>query len=291
MQNLDMALLRSFVAVAETGQMTAAAKVVNRSQGAVSQQVMRLERALGLVLFERQKNQIARLTPEGEKLLGKAHRMLAMNDAVIAEMRDVDFSGEVKLGVPHDVVGVLMPPILRTFRQENPNVLITLVSDVTKTLRSLLREGAIDLTLTTEIESADRSDRLLTDALVWVGAKDGDAGRRRPLSVALGKDDCGFRAVAIKALNAARIKWRPICQVGSLEPVFATLESDVAVATFLSRTVPQRLAILRDVGLPPLPQFHINLRVPSSGRSAVTDELARHIRDAFSRRFDQARHG
>src|ERR1700722_18309613 len=91
MQNLDMALLRSFVAVAETGQMTAAAKVVNRSQGAVSQQVMRLERALGLVLFERRKNQIARLTPEGEKLLGRAHRMLAMNDAVIAEMRDVDF--------------------------------------------------------------------------------------------------------------------------------------------------------------------------------------------------------
>ena len=36
MQNLDMALLRSFVAVAETGQMTAAAKVVNRSQGAVT---------------------------------------------------------------------------------------------------------------------------------------------------------------------------------------------------------------------------------------------------------------
>src|SRR5580658_5656022 len=70
MRNLDMALLRSFVAVAETGQMTAAAKVVNRSQGAVSQQVMRLEQALGLILFERRKNQIARLTREGEKLLG-----------------------------------------------------------------------------------------------------------------------------------------------------------------------------------------------------------------------------
>jgi hypothetical protein len=86
-------------------------------------------------------------------------------------------------------------------------------------------------------------------------------------------------------LNSARIKWRPICQVGSLEPVFATLESDVAVAPFLSRTVPQRLRILRDVGWPPLPQFQVILRVPSSGRSAVTDELARHIRDEFSRRY------
>ena len=285
MRNLDMALLRSFVAVAETGQMTAAAKVVNRSQGAVSQQIMRLEQALGLSLFERQKNQIARLTREGDKLLGKAYRLLAMNDAVVAEMREADFSGQVKLGVPHDVVGVLMPPILRTFRQEHPNVLITLVSDVTKRLRALLRDGTIDLTLTTELENADRGHQLLTDSLVWVGARDGDAAHRRPLSVALGKEDCGFRAVAVKALNAARIKWRPICQVGSLEPVFATLESDVAVAPFLSRTVPQRLMILRDVGLPPLPQFQVILRVPSSGRSAVTDELARHIRDEFSRRY------
>jgi hypothetical protein len=82
-------------------------------------------------------------------------------------------------------------------------VLITLVSDVTKTLRALLREGAIDLTLTTELESADRGDRLLTDSLVWVGARDGDAGRRRPLSVALGKDDCGFRAVAVSVEQRA----------------------------------------------------------------------------------------
>jgi DNA-binding transcriptional LysR family regulator len=285
MRNIDIALLRAFVAVAETGRMTTAAKVVNRSQGAVSQQIMRLERAFGLVLFERQKNQIARLTRDGEKLLSKAHRLIATNDAVMAEMREPDFTGEVRLGVPHDVVGVLMPPVLRTFRQEHPNVLITLVSDSTKTLRALLREGAIDLTVTTDLDPADRGDHLLTDSLVWVGARGGDASRRRPLSVALGKEDCGFRAVAVKALTGARIKWRPICQVGSLEPVFATLEADMAVAPFLSRTVPDRLMILREAELPPLPHFNINLRVPITGQSEVTAELARHIRDAFARRF------
>jgi DNA-binding transcriptional LysR family regulator len=285
MQNIDIALFRAFIAVAETGQMTTAAKVVNRSQGAVSQQIMRLEEAFGVMLLERQKNQVAKLTREGEKLLSKAHRLIAMNDAVIAEMREPDFSGEVKLGVPHDVVGVLMPPILRSFRQQHPNVLITLVSDATKSLRAMLREGTIDLTLTTELERAESGYHLLTDQLVWVGAPDGDAGQRRPLSVALGKEDCGFRAVAVKALNNAKIKWRPICQVGSLEPVFATLEADMAVAPFLSHTVPDRLMILRDAGLPALPSFCINLRVPGSGRTAVAGELTRHIRDAFARRY------
>jgi DNA-binding transcriptional LysR family regulator len=285
LRNIDLALLRAFVAVAETGQITTAAKVVSRSQGAVSQQIMRLEQVFGVVLFERQKNQIARLTRDGEKLLGKAHRLLAMNDAVVAEMREPDFSGEVRLGVPHDVVGVLMPPILRSFRQAHPHVLITLVSDVTKTLRMLLREGSVDLTLATELERADRDDHLLTDRLVWVGARDGDAGQRRPLSVALGKETCGFRAVAVKALASAKIKWRPICQVGSLEPVFATLEADMAVAPFLSRTVPDRLVILREFGLPQLPAFNVNLRTPNGVQSEVALKLAHHIRDAFARRY------
>jgi DNA-binding transcriptional LysR family regulator len=277
-------LLRAFVAVAETGRMTTAAKVVNLSQGAVSQQIKRLESLFGMELFER-KADAARLTRDGEKLIVRAHRLIALNDEVIEQMRDVDFAGEVRLGVPHDIVGMLMPPILRAFRQEHPNVLITLVSDNTRTLRAQLLDRKLDLTLVTDPERGDRDQHLLADRLVWVGAKGGDAGRRRPLSVALGQESCGFRSVAIKALTKARIEWRAICQVGSMEPVFATLEADMAVAPFLSRTVPERLATFSEGELPPLPIFHINLRIPSSGASAVAAELARHIREGFARRY------
>jgi DNA-binding transcriptional LysR family regulator len=52
MDDIDVSLLRSFVAVAETGRMTTAAKVVNRSQGAVSQQIKRLEDLFRTPLFE-----------------------------------------------------------------------------------------------------------------------------------------------------------------------------------------------------------------------------------------------
>ena len=49
--------------------------------------------------------------------------------------------------------------------------------------------------------------------------------------------------------------WRAICQFGSLESAFATLEGDMAIALFLSRTVPDRLAVLRGRELPKLPQL------------------------------------
>jgi hypothetical protein len=140
-------------------------------------------------------------------------------------------------------------------------VLITLVSETTRKLQVELRDNAIDLALLTESERGERGQFLLTDRLMWVGATGGEAYRRRPLSIALGQENCGFRAAAIKALTRARLPWRAICQEGSLESVFATLEADMAIAKFLSRTVPDRLTALRGRELPQL-QFHVNLRLP-----------------------------
>ena len=283
-QNIDVALLRAFIAVAETGRMTTAAKIVHRTQGAISQQIKRLETQFDARLFDRKAGS-ASLTRAGEKLLVNAHRLISLNDEVMDRMRTVDFTGEVRLGVAHDIVRSMMPPVLRRFRQEHPNVLITLVSDTTQTLRADLRERKIDLAILTEPERGDRDQFLLTDQLIWVGAKGGDAHRRRPLSVALGQENCGFRAAAIKALTKARMPWRAICQFGSLESVFATLEADMAIALFLSRTVPDRLAALRGRELPELPRFHINLRLPSTGTTSVATEFARHIREGFSSRY------
>src|SRR5262249_16031297 len=129
-RDIDISLLRAFVAVAETGRMTQAAKMVHLTQSAVSQKIRRLEDLLGLVLFESRPN-TARLTRGGERFFNRAQRLIALNDEILGEMRGADFSGEVKLGVPHDVVGSMMPAILRRFGREHPSVLVTLVSDVT----------------------------------------------------------------------------------------------------------------------------------------------------------------
>jgi len=285
LRDIDVGLLRAFIAVAETGSMTTAARVVNLSQGAVSQQIKRLESLFEEQLFERLAGSV-RLTRAGEQLIVGAHRLVALNDEVVSQMRGTDFNGEVRLGVAHDIVGRLLPPILRVFRHSHPNLLVTLVSDTSQAVRQELREGKIDLALVTEQERGTPDQWLLSDRLVWVGAKGGEAHLRRPLSVTLGQEHCGFRASAIEALTKAGIDWRPIiCQVGSLEPVFATLEADMAVAPFLSRTIPDRLMVLDENSLPALPVFHINLRLPTTGVGAVATELARHIREGFRQRY------
>src|SRR5262245_30298816 len=78
-RNVDLSLLRAFATVAETGGMTSAARALNLTQAAVSQQIRRLEEFFDCQLFSRDNRRPA-LTPCGERLLAYAQRMLALND-------------------------------------------------------------------------------------------------------------------------------------------------------------------------------------------------------------------
>ena len=168
--NIDTSLLRAFVAAAETGGMTTAARLLNLTQAAVSQQVKRLEEVFGRQLFERDRRGL-RLTASGERLLIRARRLLAFNDEVWALMTAPDFKGEVRLGVPHDIVGPYMPPVLRSFDQAWPGVRVSLVVSTTPKLLRALARREIDLTLTTEVDCPPNGETLLQDPLVWVGAR------------------------------------------------------------------------------------------------------------------------
>jgi DNA-binding transcriptional LysR family regulator len=286
--NIDTSLLRAFVAAAETGGITSAARLVNLTQAAVSQQVKRLEDTFGRQLFERDRRGL-RLTPSGERLLVRARRLLALNDEVWALMTAPDFTGKVRLGVPHDVVGPYMPPVLKSFDQAWPGVRVSLDCRTSSNLLRALEHREVDLILTTERGCAPHGETLLPDPLVWVGARDGRACKRDPLPVSIGGEDCAFRPFAIEALNHAGRDWRPVCEISNMLAECAAVEADLAVVPLLASTVPDALKILgAGDGLPPLPMFHINLYLPKVGASEVAVELARHIREQFAARYRRA---
>src|SRR6478736_5031760 len=113
-RNIDIGLLRAFIAVVETGSVTDAASLLNLTQAAVSQQLKRLEELFGTELFERHHKRLT-LKPNGERLVAHAHRLISHNDEVWGAMSAPAYAGEVRVGVPHDIVGTYLPPILRRF--------------------------------------------------------------------------------------------------------------------------------------------------------------------------------
>ena len=207
-RDIDIGLLRAFVAVVERRSVTGAAALLNLTQAAVSQQLKRLEELFGTELFERHHKRLV-LKPNGERLVAHAQRLIALNDEVWGAMSAPAYAGEVRLGVPHDIVGPYMPPILRRFDKAWPRVRVALKCTNTPLLRELMSQGALDLTLTTEQRCGHGGEVLLEDDLVWAGAPNGAAHRRDPLPVSLGDENCEFRASVLKALADTGRDWRP----------------------------------------------------------------------------------
>jgi DNA-binding transcriptional LysR family regulator len=281
-------LLRTFLAVVDSGGVTPAAAALNMSQAAASQQIKRLEELLGCRLFERAGRKLA-LAPAGEKLVAQAQRLVSQSDELLSSMRRPEFEGEVRLGVPYDIIGSFVPAILRRFAKAQPRVRVSLVCEDSKVVRQELRSGGVDLALTTETDCGRHGETLRTDRLVWVGMPGGDAHLKDPLPVSLGAPTCVFRPVAIEALGKARRDWRAVCEVSRLEPVHAAIEAGLAVAPLLRSSVPERFEILettrggREAQLPALPEFRINLYAPPNMSPAARD-LADHVRASFSGR-------
>lgn len=279
-RNLDLAALRSFVTVADVGGVTRAAGYLNLTQSAVSMQIKRLEEALGMTLFLRAARKLA-LSPEGEQLLSYGRRMLALNDEALSQLAATSCQGEIRLGVPHDVVYPAIPGILRRMAQAYPRVRINLVSSLTLLMKQDFARGAFDVMLTTEDAPDPGAEVLSTRQLVWVGAPDGNAWQRRPLRLGF-KDTCIFRPRAQSALEAAGIPWELATGGESEQAVEATVAADLAVSVRMVGSIPEGMsAIAGENQLPPVGDMKLALYRSSRRSDEALDLLASELRCAY----------
>lgn len=279
-RNIDMTALRSFVTVADTGGVTRAAAALNLTQSAVSMQLKRLEENLDQVLLDRSGRTIG-LTGAGEQLLSYGRKLLSLNDEVYRRMTDEAFEGTLILGVPHDIVYPAIPRVLKLFRAEHPRMRLQLVSSLTSRLQEMFEARECDIILTTEQGCERGRECLIEKPLVWYGAPDGSAWRRRPLPLA-SEPRCIFRRPMQMALDEAGIPWELAVESDSTSTVTATASADFALLSMLDGTAPPQLAKVAHGGaLPDLGRFNINMYVTDFAKGAVLDDLADLIRNAY----------
>ncbi|ABK11309.1 MULTISPECIES: LysR substrate-binding domain-containing protein [Burkholderia] len=281
-RNLDLALLRAFVSVADHRSMTAAGHALHLTQGAISQQVARLEMLSGPLFVREHRNLL--LTAAGERLLEQARRLLAAHDALLAELTAGAVEGTVRVGAPQDLVGTCLAPILKSYTHAHPRVALTLVCAASPELRRGLTHGNLDVALIEAPVGSSRGECIAVDRLVWVGAKGGTAHRHSPLPVSMVAQTCAFRPTVLDALRGCDRPWRTVFENGSFDATAATVRADLAVTVWLASTVPPDLEILpAGGGLPALPNFSINLHVPRGQHTPAATELARYLRNGFAR--------
>jgi len=185
---LDLRQLRYFIAVAENEHVARAAEQLHISQSPLSRQIMQLEAALGLTLFERAKQRV-RLTDEGRDFLGEARELLAQAERLEAHGQRLGkgTAGALTVGYVEGAVHAgVVSGTLRRFRQGRPDLQLHLLSQRSFTQTEALRNRALDIGFAYSQPPADDAD--LAGQLIL----------REPLMLALPAGDplAGLAAIA-----------------------------------------------------------------------------------------------
>ena len=283
--NLDLALVRTFVAIADGGGFSRAAAALRLSPPAVSLQMKRLEESLSRELFYKD-GRSRELTEAGRAFLGFARKMLQVNDTACSEVGRHRLEGRIRIGATEDFAEDRLPTILRDFAQANPGVKFELLIDVNRKLHAALDAGALDIALIAQDLYAPREGALLfREDLIWIGPEGGALDLSRPLPLVLFNEPCLVREIVLRHLEAAHRDYEIVCVSSSLAGIRAAVRAGVGVTV---RTRAQLERGLREIRVPALSVDlpRIDFCVFTRNRVASSDTLLLHMQRLFQRSFE-----
>ena len=283
--DLDIDLLRTFLAVSETKSFTRAAQQVFRTPSAVSMQIKKLEEIVERPLFIRDSRSV-HLTADGEALSAYARRILKLNAEAVRHFRSPPIEGVIRIGSPDDFGTRRLPAILARFAQTHPGVQVDVFMEATVRLHQMMDKGELDLTLIT-VSDGDRDEDddveiVATEKLVWAGLKGGCAHERDPVPLALAEQGCAWRSAAFSALEQQDLAYRVAYSSPHWAGQKAAILADLAIAPFPISLIEAPLRKLDErQGLPSIGTYQIGLRrSPNLGPAAAA--FADHVTSSFS---------
>lgn len=288
-RDLDIDLLRSFVAVAAHRNFTRAGKAIGRTQSAVSLQIKRLEEIAGRPLFERSRH-LVEITLTGEALLVYAHRILKLNDEALSHMARPEAAGLVRIGTPDDYATILLPPIIAQLTREYPRIRVEITCENGTDLLRMQARDELDLVMSTHPLNDVAGEVARRESLHWVAAPGYVDDPDAPLSLVLFPQGCVCRDIALQALNGIDRDWHIACSTRSIDLIEKAVISGSGVSVMEVSTIPDTLQIIDgSSGFPPLPGVVIavhrrdDMAAPHVGLAA--DFILRHLQ----RQPDEAR--
>jgi DNA-binding transcriptional LysR family regulator len=291
---MELRQLDHFVAVAEDGSFTKAARRLNYVQSALSVSVQALERELDVRLFDRTTHRVT-LTGAGHELLPAARRTLAAAEEtrdIAAAVRGV-LRGTLRVGIMQSFVFADVPELLGRFRRQHPGVEIQVRPAVggSAALLEGLRQGTLDIAFVAlpDSPSGMTLHRLGSEDLVLVGAPEQmPPGRGRLSLAALATNSTfvdfptgwGVRTVVDRAFADARHDRRVTVEIADVSMCLQLLRAGFGVALIPPSLIPpgEQLLVRRPVS--PRVRWHVAMATPAGRVNAAANALAELVTEA-----------
>lgn len=277
--DLDLDLLRCFVAVAERGGFTAAGQALGLTQSAVSLKVKRLEELVRRRVLDRTSRSVV-LTRDGETLLAYARRILALNDEAVRRLVAPPVAGRLRLGVADHFVPRNLAPLLARFARTYPEVRLEVEVGRSHELRAAQEKGSLDLVLGKRRDGETEGRPIWTETVIWVAAPGWSAPEGRPLPLAMLPAGCMFRDRALAALARAGLAFEVVYASASLLGVAAAAQAGFALTVMGRSGLPQGLEEVP--GLPDLGTAEMCVFGDAAGRTPLVEPLVRFIRESLA---------
>ncbi|MER8547158.1 MULTISPECIES: LysR substrate-binding domain-containing protein [unclassified Mesorhizobium] len=282
--NLDSDLLRTFVAVADTGNFTKAAERAGRTQSAVSMQMKRLEGMIGDSLFERGSRGVA-LTQRGGELIANARRIVSLLDETAASMVAAPLGGPVRIGIPEEYGHAILSRALGVFAKRHPQVDITVRYAHSGAQIAALAAGELDLAVVFEWQDLSGGEVLMHDPTVWVTSELHHMHEERPVPIALYNRAGWCKDFAIKSLEQRGLAYRVAYTSDTNGGLRLAVTSGLAIAPISRSNIPAGCRELTAAdGFGDIDSSNVVLRRNANASGEAIDGMEEAIREAFTNR-------
>ncbi|WP_372832286.1 LysR family transcriptional regulator [Pontibacterium sp.] len=277
MKDLSIPLLRTFVTVARTQNLTNAAQSLHKAPSTISMQLNRLEELLDARLLERGQYGV-RLTAAGRQLEEDARQLINLHDQIVGNYQHGTINGTVRLGTHDQYATRALTPILEAFVLSYPEANLEVFSDHRpQQLIKMLDDGKLDIALVEMPLRSEGGERLTLDELVWVRSQAHQVEQRSPLPLAVFPEGCYHRECAQSTLNDADINYRIAFSSQSRAGILTAVRAGIGVGVLPRSTVEHDMIVVES-GLPQLPKTNTTLFIAKQVNEAST-RLSNTIRE------------
>jgi DNA-binding transcriptional LysR family regulator len=234
MRALDVDAVNAFVLVADLRSFTRAAEAQGTTQSAISLKLKRLEHRLGQRLLERTPR-LVRLSAEGVAFLDRARDLLAAHDRAVngdAVVRRLRF------GVSDHAAGPELAVLLARINSYDPHLRLDMRVAASRDILASFDRGELDAVIVRREGDRRDGETLLHDRFGWFATPTYRHRPGEPLRLATLSTECGVRALAVRALDAARLPWVETFVGGGLAALAAAVIAGLAVAPMARRVAP-----------------------------------------------------
>lgn len=281
---LDPRLLRAFVAVADAGSFTAAAERLHMTQSTMSQQIARLEEVIGRGLIDRAARPV-RLSVTGERLLGHARRILALQDEALTLVAETSGTTSVRIGMPDDIATPEMARAFAAFAKRRKEARLDVTTGLRSDLTRQYRSGELDIVVLKEDAPSADSWASFEEPIGWFTAMDGAGGLPDPAPLVAFPPGGLYREAMFERLERERLRGYIAFTSASLRNVLMAVEAGLGLS-LLPVDAPKgwRIRPFADFGAEP----PVVASLYSWERGGIVGELANEVLDILKRHFSRS---